>query len=217
MADAQNAGMVKVGIATDPLKDPSSHRRRRPRMPLTVTLEFSDPELEYFRSRAGSSARDRASSKTPHEVATAARAEVDRLRPGSPSPFVEKRLNKVDRPGRDARGPGVAAAGTRASPRARRPRVRRRSARHGPRRRPHPRPRGRRDHAGARAARTAARTRGLRGIRRFPAARARAAGREPRIRPCRARTGWNQSARRCTSESGSAGSATSPSAAASSR
>jgi uncharacterized membrane protein YkvA (DUF1232 family) len=64
-------------------------------MPLTVTLEISDQELEHFRSVLVS-ARDRASSKTPQEVAATARAAVARLRPSSPSPFVEKRLNKVN-------------------------------------------------------------------------------------------------------------------------
>jgi uncharacterized membrane protein YkvA (DUF1232 family) len=64
-------------------------------MPLTVTLEISDRELEHFRSVLVT-ARGRASSKTPQAVAATALAAVARLRPNSPSPFVEKRLNKVN-------------------------------------------------------------------------------------------------------------------------
>jgi uncharacterized membrane protein YkvA (DUF1232 family) len=64
-------------------------------MPLTVTLEISDRELEHFRSVLVS-ARQRASRRTPREIVLAARAAVERLRNGSRSPFVEKRLHKVN-------------------------------------------------------------------------------------------------------------------------
>ncbi len=63
-------------------------------MPLTVTLEISDAELEHFRSVL-LTARERAARKSSQEIAAAARAAVDRLREAAPSPFVEKRLHKV--------------------------------------------------------------------------------------------------------------------------
>jgi uncharacterized membrane protein YkvA (DUF1232 family) len=63
-------------------------------MPLTVTLEISDRELEHFRSVLAG-ARERTVGKTPHEVAVAARATVEKLLAGGPSPFVATRLQKV--------------------------------------------------------------------------------------------------------------------------
>jgi uncharacterized membrane protein YkvA (DUF1232 family) len=63
-------------------------------MPLNVTLEISDRELEHFRSVLAG-ARERTAGKTPHEVAVAARSTVDKLHAGTPSPFVATRLNKV--------------------------------------------------------------------------------------------------------------------------
>jgi uncharacterized membrane protein YkvA (DUF1232 family) len=63
-------------------------------MPLNVTLEISDRELEQFRSVLAG-VRERTAGKTPHEVAAAARAAVEKLRAGTPSPFVATRLHKV--------------------------------------------------------------------------------------------------------------------------
>jgi uncharacterized membrane protein YkvA (DUF1232 family) len=63
-------------------------------MPLTVTLEISDRELEHFRSVLAG-ARERTAGKAPHEVAAAARATVEKLLAGGPSPFVATRLQKV--------------------------------------------------------------------------------------------------------------------------
>jgi uncharacterized membrane protein YkvA (DUF1232 family) len=42
-----------------------------------------------------SGARGRTAGKKPHEIAAAARATVDKLHAGTPSPFVAKRLEKV--------------------------------------------------------------------------------------------------------------------------
>jgi uncharacterized membrane protein YkvA (DUF1232 family) len=64
-------------------------------MPLTVTLEISDQELEHF-SSVLASARQRAARRAPGELAAAARAAVARLEAGTPSPFVSKRLQKVN-------------------------------------------------------------------------------------------------------------------------
>jgi uncharacterized membrane protein YkvA (DUF1232 family) len=63
-------------------------------MPLVVTLEISDQELEHFRSVLAG-ARERTTGRTPHEIAAAARAAVEKLRAGIPSPFVATRLHKV--------------------------------------------------------------------------------------------------------------------------
>jgi uncharacterized membrane protein YkvA (DUF1232 family) len=65
-------------------------------MPLTVTLEFSDEELEHFRALM-LRVRDRAERRTPQEVAAAAAAEVDRLRSTTRSPFVVRRIERVGR------------------------------------------------------------------------------------------------------------------------
>ncbi len=63
-------------------------------MPLNVTLEISDRELEHFRSVLAG-ARERTVGKTPHEVAAAARAAVEKLHIETTSPFVATRLHKV--------------------------------------------------------------------------------------------------------------------------
>ena len=63
-------------------------------MPLIVTLEISDQELEHFRSVLAG-AKERTTGRTPHEVAAAARAAVEKLRAGTTSPFVATRLHKV--------------------------------------------------------------------------------------------------------------------------
>ncbi len=63
-------------------------------MPMTVTLEISDVELEYFREvmhRARSVARQRPA----HEIAAAASAAVSKLASGTHSPFVLARIGKV--------------------------------------------------------------------------------------------------------------------------
>ena len=65
-------------------------------MPLTVTLELSDPELEHFRSLMRR-ARDRTDQRTPSEIAAAASAEIARLRSAARSPFVARRIERVGR------------------------------------------------------------------------------------------------------------------------
>jgi uncharacterized membrane protein YkvA (DUF1232 family) len=65
-------------------------------MPLTVTLEFSDEELDHFRELM-LRIRDRSRERTPHEIATAAAAEVQRLRSTVRSPFVARRIERVGR------------------------------------------------------------------------------------------------------------------------
>ena len=65
-------------------------------MPLIVQLEFSDAELEYFRSLM-EQARTRASGRTPHEISTAARDEIERLRSVARSPFIARRVARMDR------------------------------------------------------------------------------------------------------------------------
>lgn len=63
-------------------------------MPLTVTLEISDAELEHFRS-VMHRARERAAERPPDEIAEKARAAVARLASGTRSPFVAKRMHRV--------------------------------------------------------------------------------------------------------------------------
>ena len=63
-------------------------------MALTVTLEFAEEELDYFRSRMHR-VRDRNEQRAPHEVATAALAEVERLRSTARSPFIRRRIDRV--------------------------------------------------------------------------------------------------------------------------
>jgi len=65
-------------------------------MPLTVTLEISDPELEHFRSLM-LGVRDRAVRRNPDEIAAAAVAELERLRTIARSPFVARRIDCVSR------------------------------------------------------------------------------------------------------------------------
>jgi uncharacterized membrane protein YkvA (DUF1232 family) len=63
-------------------------------MPLTVTLEISDAELDYFRT-VMSRVREHTAQRLPHEVAEAAAAEVARLRASARSPFVARRIDRV--------------------------------------------------------------------------------------------------------------------------
>jgi uncharacterized membrane protein YkvA (DUF1232 family) len=65
-------------------------------MTLTVTLEFSDAELEHFRSLMLRT-RQRNERRTPDEIAAAARAVVSRLRSETRSPFVTHRIDRVGR------------------------------------------------------------------------------------------------------------------------
>jgi len=65
-------------------------------MPLTITLEVSDAELEHFRSLIRRS-QDRTASLPAREIAAAARAEIQRLRVIERSPFVARRIARVDR------------------------------------------------------------------------------------------------------------------------
>jgi uncharacterized membrane protein YkvA (DUF1232 family) len=65
-------------------------------MALTVTLEFSDDELDYFRSQLRQ-IRDRNGHRTPAEITAAASAAVARLRASTSSPFVLRRIDRVDR------------------------------------------------------------------------------------------------------------------------
>ncbi|HEX7373771.1 MAG TPA: DUF1232 domain-containing protein [Steroidobacteraceae bacterium] len=63
-------------------------------MPLSITLEISDRELEYFQSVLRK-ARDQASRRDPHEITAAAQAVVTKLQSSMPSQFVAARLRKV--------------------------------------------------------------------------------------------------------------------------
>lgn len=63
-------------------------------MPLTMTLEISDAELDHFRSVMHMT-RARAAGRSAGEICTAARAAVARLASGAHSPFVANRLRKV--------------------------------------------------------------------------------------------------------------------------
>jgi uncharacterized membrane protein YkvA (DUF1232 family) len=65
-------------------------------MPLTVTLEISDLELDHFRSLMRR-VQDRTEQRTPHEIAAAASAEIARLRSVAMSPFVARRIERVGR------------------------------------------------------------------------------------------------------------------------
>jgi uncharacterized membrane protein YkvA (DUF1232 family) len=65
-------------------------------MPLDVTIEISDAELEHFRSLMRV-ARERAGQRPPQEIAASARAAVGRLRSAVRSPFVVRRIDRVDR------------------------------------------------------------------------------------------------------------------------
>jgi uncharacterized membrane protein YkvA (DUF1232 family) len=63
-------------------------------MPLTVTLEFSDEELAYLRSRMHR-VRDRNGQRPAQQIAAAAVAEVERLRSTVRSPFIRRRIDRV--------------------------------------------------------------------------------------------------------------------------
>lgn len=63
-------------------------------MPLSLTLEISDRELEYFQSVLRD-ARQQASRRDAHEIAAAAQTAVARLQAAMLSPFVAARLRKV--------------------------------------------------------------------------------------------------------------------------
>lgn len=63
-------------------------------MPMTVTLEISDPELDHFRAIMHR-VRTLAAGRQPHEIAAAANAAVARLASGTHSPFVLSRIGKV--------------------------------------------------------------------------------------------------------------------------
>jgi uncharacterized membrane protein YkvA (DUF1232 family) len=65
-------------------------------MPLNVSLEISDDELDYFRS-AMREVRQRSLGRSAAETAAAAAREVQRLRASVHSPFIRRRLERVDR------------------------------------------------------------------------------------------------------------------------
>jgi uncharacterized membrane protein YkvA (DUF1232 family) len=64
-------------------------------MPLSITLEISDRELECFQ-QVLRDARERASMRDPQEIVAAARAAVARSQACNPSQFVTARLRKVE-------------------------------------------------------------------------------------------------------------------------
>jgi uncharacterized membrane protein YkvA (DUF1232 family) len=63
-------------------------------MTLVVTLEFSEAELEYFRSLM-LRVRKRTAQRPAEEIMAAATAEVERLRANARSPFVARRIDRV--------------------------------------------------------------------------------------------------------------------------
>jgi uncharacterized membrane protein YkvA (DUF1232 family) len=65
-------------------------------MTLSVTLEFSEQELDYFRSLMRG-IRERNGHRTPEQVASVAAAEVERLQSVARSPFVASRIHRVSR------------------------------------------------------------------------------------------------------------------------
>ena len=65
-------------------------------MTLSVTLEFSEQELDYFRSQMRR-IRERNGHRSPEQVAAAAAAEVQRLQSMPRSPFVARRIDRVGR------------------------------------------------------------------------------------------------------------------------
>jgi len=65
-------------------------------MALSVTLEFSEAELEYFRTLMRR-LRERIAQREPGDIAAAAAAEVARLRSATHSPFVARRIDLVAR------------------------------------------------------------------------------------------------------------------------
>mgnify|MGYP001193130875 CR=1 FL=1 len=65
-------------------------------MTLSVTLEFSEQELDYFRSLMRR-IRERNGHRSPEQVAAAAAEEVKRLQSVPRSPFVARRIDRVGR------------------------------------------------------------------------------------------------------------------------
>jgi len=65
-------------------------------MTLSVTLEFSERELDYFRSLMRR-IRERNGHRSPEQVAAAAAEEVRRLQSVPRSPFVARRIDRVGR------------------------------------------------------------------------------------------------------------------------
>ena len=65
-------------------------------MTLSVTLEFSDQELDYFRSLMHR-IRERNGDRSPEQVAAAANEEVRRLQTVARSPFVARRIGRLSR------------------------------------------------------------------------------------------------------------------------
>jgi len=65
-------------------------------MALAVTLEFSETDLEYFRSLM-LRIRERSLQRTPREIAAAAADVVSRLRDSARPPFVARRIERVGR------------------------------------------------------------------------------------------------------------------------
>ncbi len=65
-------------------------------MALTVTLEFAEEDLGYFRALMHR-VRDRSGFRPPEEIAAAAIAEVQRLRSTARSPFIQRRIDRVAR------------------------------------------------------------------------------------------------------------------------
>jgi uncharacterized membrane protein YkvA (DUF1232 family) len=65
-------------------------------MTLSITLEFSEQELDYFRSLMHR-IRERNGHRSPEQVAAAATEEVRRLQSVARSPFVARRIDRVSR------------------------------------------------------------------------------------------------------------------------
>lgn len=65
-------------------------------MPLSVTLEFSEQELDYFRSLMRR-VRERSGQRAAEQIAAAAAEEVRRLQSAPRSPFVARRIDRVGR------------------------------------------------------------------------------------------------------------------------
>jgi uncharacterized membrane protein YkvA (DUF1232 family) len=65
-------------------------------MPLSVTLEFTDADLDHLRALV-QRVRAAADRRTPQEICTAAAAQVERLRDTACSSFVAQRIDRVGR------------------------------------------------------------------------------------------------------------------------
>lgn len=65
-------------------------------MPLNVTLEFSEADLDYFRS-VMHRVRAMQDARSPQAIAAAAAQEVARLRSTARSPFILRRIDRVAR------------------------------------------------------------------------------------------------------------------------